>query len=804
MLKNYLTIFIRNLVRNVSFSIINITGLAIGIACCIVILVFARYEKSFDAFHPQAENTFRVVQHTKFPDQTLYWNTTAYPLAEALRNDFSEFKTVTLASGPVNHTFSIDDGTGSINRFEEQFVLFVDPWYHQVFDIKWIAGNPQTALKDPNSAVLTESFIQKSFHNGISNPAEVLGKTILLNGKDPLIVTGIVKDVPGNVNLHYNILIPYAFFKIHNEYYANNWSGNYQGTTFVVLNNKASETTLEQKIESWKKKYLKPEDNSRISYFLQPLTEIHNEALYGSSLGSYTMSNRMINAGIAVALFILLIASMNFINLTTAMAATRAKEVGIRKIMGGTRFKLILQFVREHTLLIIITLFVSVALSQVFIVRLNSTLDIINLKLSFQWSDLGLIGLVGLCVILLSALYPAVVLSSFKPADALKNKSLANQTNNGLSFRKVLIVFQFSIVQFFIIATIVIMNQMEYVKSKDLGFTKETVIMTPAPSSEKLESFRQKMLMQSTVTDVSFGSGPPTSVYGTHYGTSFRLTGQSEEESKDSEMKVGDLNYVDFYELQLLAGRKFNSLKASFDEFIVNEKLIQAMGWKPQEALGKKLKVNEGEGTIVGVLKDFHNTSLQSEITPCIMYNWIYFQDFAFIKIQTQSGLINSLTGIENIWKEFSSEGVYRYSFLDDLMEINYAAEKITFQGFIVFSAIAILIGCLGLLGLMSFMTTRKTKEIGIRKVLGASATEIITLFSKEFAWLLVIAFCVASPLVYYVMEEWLANFSYRISMSWWIFTCGGITGFMIAMITISFQSLKASWANPIDSLRNE
>lgn len=471
MYKSYLVIALRNLLRNKSFSIINITGLSIGITCCMVMLIFVRYETSFDTYHKQADNTFRVVQHTKFPEQTLFWNTTAYPLAEALRNDFSEFKTVTQASGPVSRTFSVDDGTGSINRFEEKFVLFVDPWYPEVFDMQWIAGNPKTALNDPDAAVLTESLIKKCFRKEISDPNEVLGKTISLNGKDPLVITGVVKDAPGNTNLQYNILVPYAFFKKHNHYFTHNWSGNYQGTTFVVLRNNGSQETLEKKIASWKKKYLKPEDDNRISYFLQPSKEIHNETLYDNSPGSYTMPGRIIKAATAIAIFILIIASVNFVNLTTALAATRAKEVGIRKVIGGTQLRLILQFVGENTLLILVTLFISIGLSQFVLAQLNAFLTIINLKLVFHWSDVSIIGAVGIVVILLSALYPAIVLSSYRPVEALKNKTVLSNSR-GPSLRKSLIVLQFSIVQFFIIATIVIATQMDYVKNKDLGIYK--------------------------------------------------------------------------------------------------------------------------------------------------------------------------------------------------------------------------------------------------------------------------------------------------------------------------------------------
>jgi ABC-type antimicrobial peptide transport system permease subunit len=288
------------------------------------------------------------------------------------------------------------------------------------------------------------------------------------------------------------------------------------------------------------------------------------------------------------------------------------------------------------------------------------------------------------------------------------------------------------------------------------------------------------------------------------YGATFRTPGQSEEEAQKCEMKIADLNYLDFYNLKLVAGRNFTALKHPYDEFIVNEKLVHAMGWQPEEALGKVLSINENDATVVGVVKDFHNTALQEEISPCAIFNWIYIQDVAFIKIQPKANLSASLAHIEKTWKKISPDRVYSYSFLDKLIEKNYAVENLVFQGFTLFSILAIVIGCLGLFGLMSFMTLKKNKEIGIRKVLGANVAQIVALFSKEFVIQVAIAFCIAAPMAYYMIDGWLQNFVYRIQLSPWMFISGGILALIIAMATVSYQSLKAALANPVDSLRNE
>jgi predicted lysophospholipase L1 biosynthesis ABC-type transport system permease subunit len=328
--------------------------------------------------------------------------------------------------------------------------------------------------------------------------------------------------------------------------------------------------------------------------------------------------------------------------------------------------------------------------------------------------------------------------------------------------------------------------------------------MLPSPEGQKLNAFRQKLMEHNSVTDITFGAGPPQSVYGLRYGTTFRLPHQPEDEGQECEMKAGDQHYVPFFGLELVAGKNFTSAKDVFDEFIVNEKLVKAMGWEPGEAIGRRLRMSEGEATIVGVMKDFHNSSLQDKITPCILVNWASFRECTFVKIESQAGISNSLAHIEKVWKDFWPTGVYKYDFVDDLIEKNYAVEKLTFLGFTTFAVIAVLIGCLGLFGLMSFMTIRKTKEVGIRKVLGATVAQIVALFSKEFVLLVTIAFCMAAPVVYYIMERWLSNFTYRVPLSWWIFAAGGMLALFIAMISVSYQSVRAAMANPVESLKNE
>lgn len=801
MFRNYLKTAYRNLLKNKIHTLINLAGLSIGIACTIVISIFISYESGFDAFHQKAPNTFRVVQHTQFSEGMLYWGTTCYPIAEALRNDFGDFASVTQAAGPMNRFFAVDRGNGEVVRFQEPYVLYVDTAYARVFDFQWLAGNPREAFALKNSIVLTEKTAKKSFGKiELKDYASILGKTILLNGKDPLTVTGVIEDAPGNVSLQYSILVPYEFFKENNPYSARNWAGNYRGTTFVVLKNNGDEAAIEQKINSWKKKYLRPEDDVRISYFLQPVNEVHNDTTYETTPESYAMPFSILRSAALVGIFILVIAAVNFINLTTARAVTRAKEVGIRKVMGSSRLRLVTQFVYEHSLLIVVTLLISVGLSQFAIDQLNNYLTAINLKLTFSWDDASMVLLIGCAVILIAAIYPALVLSSFKPVDAVKNK-IDGGRQRFFTLRRALIVMQFTVVQLLIIATIIVARQVHHFNNTDLGFTSKSILAMPAPMRESNEAFRTRLLEHPYITDVTFGSSAPIPV-DMSYGTSYWLPQQSEVEGKEAEMKVVDPGYISFFNLQLVSGRNFSDVREPFDEFIVNEKLAKSMGWTPEQALGRRLRINEGEATIVGVVKDFQNTSLRSDLTPCVLMNGAWLLDRAYVRIgNPMSGMT---ADIEKTWKEFAPEKVFSHTILTEAIEKQYGVETMVFHGFTAFSLIAIFIGCLGLFGLSSFMAIRRAKEIGIRKVLGASITNIVGQFSKEFMWMVVIGFLFASPLAWVLMEQWLQEFANRIQMGWWMFAAGGAIALVIALATVSFHSIQVGTSNPVDSLRNE
>lgn len=801
MLKNHLKIAWRNLIKDKTSSLINLLGLTVGITVCIVILIFVQYESTFDAYHENSDRTFRVVQHNQLPNQVLYWNTTAYPLAEALRNDFPEIDKVTQVAGPFTRTFQIELALDKKVLFEEPDVMFVDAFYSQTFDVEWLAGNETTALTGMNSIVLTERLAQRYFGFDASSYQSAIGQPILLQGKDPLTVTGVVKNPRGNSDHQYGALVPYEFFKKNNPYFSGNWSGNYQGTTYLALNAIDQKTGVESKIANWKSKYLNPQDNQRISYYLQPITEIHNETLYGPSPGGYIMPKGILKMAAVVAFFILFIALINFVNLVTARSHARSKEVGVRKVMGSSRMQLIAQFVWENCLIILLAAILSIALTQGLLEVLNNNLTIIDLNLKFKGIHLLFVALLIVLATVVAAIYPAMVLSGYQPIRALKNKAQNTQNLTG-ELRKTLVTFQFVLVQLFVIAAIILAFQMDYFSTSELGFNRQAVVITENPNQEKATVFREKLLTEVDVSKVSFGSGPPMAVNGIQLGTNYRLPEQAETEALDAEMKIGDIHYLDFFGLELLAGRNFTKNKETFDEFIVNETLLKSYGWTPSEALGKTIQINEGQATIVGVVRDFHNNSLQYEISPCIILNWTYFMQNGFIQLRNTNP--TSLENIKDTWQATYTNSIYKRQFFDDAIAKEYAVERLTFAGFGTFSVLSILLGCLGLFGLMSFIVAQKRKEIGIRKVLGASVLENIVFFSKKYIRLVALSFLIATPLVYYGMDQWLETFTYRIQPSIWMFLFGGVVTFLIALATCSFQSIKAARANPIHALKEE
>jgi putative ABC transport system permease protein len=814
MWKNYFKIAIRNLLRNRLYTLINILGLTLGISMAMVIYTVLHNETNFDSFHSKVPRAYRVVQHNHTADGTQFWNTTAYPLAEALRHDFPQLM-VTQTAEPLSGKISRDDRFNAIS-FEEEKLLFADQYFLTVFDFAeaypeqtlWLAGNAQTAFDHPNAVVLTQAAAERYFAG--KQQDEILGKTLQLNDHDNLIVTGLIKDLPPNTSLSFDILISYDLFKVQHQSQVNDWSGNHQGTTFVTLPEQTSQHDLQQALSSFKQQYLSPEDNKRIEYILQPLSEVHTNTRYGSSPGSYVVGQDILTGLGSLALFIALIACVNYINLSTAQSLKRTREVGVRKVLGATRKQLFFQYMTETFLITLLAAILSVCIGL-------WSIDLVNSKVSFTHynfildQDFLLFSLMTvLSITLIAGSYPALALSKQAPMQVFKQGKSSGKSS--FSIRKLLIVFQFSFAQLLIAATIIVALQMQHFRNKDLGYNKEAVLTVNIPDSDssKQEAFRQSLLQRPEIEHISFSSGPPTP-YGRQYGTSFRLPHEPAEMGREAEIKMVDRDYLAVYKLQMIAGNWISDVNKTeaFNGFVVNEALVRMLGKDPADVIGKHLSINEGEAPIIGVVKDFHNNSLQYEISPCVFLYWgTGFLDEASILLTSHTAkgpdLQNSLNLLENSWKEIFPDEVFHFAFLDERLAQHYRVENFVYKAFLFASAVAIFLGCLGLYGLISFVAVQRSKEVSIRKVLGASVTGILQLLSYDFIKLISIAVLIATPLAWYLTRYWLQDFAYRISLEWWHFLGAGALTMFIAVCTVSYQALKAATANPVKNLRTE
>jgi len=809
----YLKIGIRQLLKDKTYSIVNLIGLVIGMTSVILIFYTLKHELNFDHFHTDADQIYRVVQHNHTSDGIQYWNTTAYPLAEALHKDFPDLEAA-LAVGPLQHTMAVGAAGQSILRFEEKLVLYVDDNYLQLFDFGalnqplWLEGDPTTALKAEKSVVITEKTAQKYFAKIVEAGESVIGQTLLLDNRNLLTVTGMVSTPPSNTNLLFDFLLPYRLYQKQEAFATQNWSGNYQGTTYVKLLAQSSPTAVAQKIANWKKNYLFPEDIERIEYRLQPLADIHTNATYNSPLGSYTVNKRLLGGLAIMACLLILIPSVNVINLAVAQISRRSTHAGIRKILGGSRLQLIKLFLAEIFLLVLASCLFSIILAELLMTQINQRIDIVTIHLALDPTVILLSAGLVTCICLLAGLYPALKFATFSPASALK-KERNSSLQKGVGFRKSLISLQFSIANVFIIGTMVVALQMMHFKTADLGFNRDAIFTVNIPNqdSSRLQAFAHQIKDHPHIDNISFATGTPLTNDNDSWGTEYRLRQEEVQMMRAAEMKVVDLHYQDVFDLELLAGKWLSPANQveRFNGFIANEALVRSLGFTPSEAIGQSLIINEGEAPIIGVVKDFHNNTLHEAVSPCLIFHWnsgFYYE--GHIALAAHANLSTTLNFINDSWHTFFPESIYKGDFLEAQLARNYIIEEFVFSAFQLFSLIAIFIAIIGLYALASFVVVSRTKEIGMRKVIGASTQQIIQLITQDFLRPVILAIIISVPIAWYMMNQWLNNFTYRIELHWWIFMAAGLLALLMASVTVGIRSFSAAVANPIKALRNE
>lgn len=816
MFKNYVITNLRSLWRNKLNSIINIFGLAVSIACCIVVYVLVKHETTFDSFHSKADRIYRIVNDVKTAQGIQYNGISTFALAPALRTDFPNLETVTQLYSNNKAIIEISAKNGTRKLFEENHLSYTDPGFFKTFDVSLLAGNVNNLLTNPDEVIISKDIADKYFGNNIqSNYHSLIGSIITVN-KAPYRISAIMQNMPRNSNISCNIILPFSVFAKENAKVVQDWRQNYGDSyTFITLPKDYSPLKFDNELIAFKNKYLDKESAAKETYHTQPLSKVHTDTRYGGTL--YATPVIMLIAFIAMAVIILLASCINFINLATAQSLNRAKEIGIRKTLGSRKWQLAFGFMSETFLLVVMASLIALGLAYWALHAFNQYLSfIVVFDLHFDYTLFFFLIALALVITLLAGFYPAKIMAGFKPIEALKNSIKAKNAGfaNRFSLRKGLVVTQFIITQLLIICTIVVALQIKYFYSKDLGYRKagiETVEM-PSNDQKKIDVFRNQVMSLSGVRNISFSSGPPTSA-----GNAFseiRLPSASSKENINTERKFIDENYLSTYNIKLNAGRNLLPsdkvwLSDSLTNYnvIVNNKAIKALGFKnPYDALGKTILVDDNNNaTIVGVTADFDNTSLQEESTPVMMFNCATWVAIASIEMNATTSAA-TIVSIQKSWEAIYPDNIFKAMSLNDYIKHKafYLIQDIMYKGFKIFVFLSIVIGCMGLYGLVDFLALQRKKEIGVRKVLGASARGIVYLFSKEFLWLIAIAFVIAAPLAYLAMNAWLQTFANRIEIHAAYFIIAFFISIAIAVITVGYQSVKAALANPVKSLRTE
>ena len=805
MFKNYLKVALRNLWKNKAFSAINIIGLASGLAVCLLIVLYVVDELSYDKYNKNADRIYRLDADIYFNNTQANFATSPDPLALTLKREFPVVEEMTR----INNQSEILIKKDNLN-VQDHNCGYVDSTFFKVFTIPMISGNPITALQDPGSIVVDETTARKYF-----NSTDVIGKTLYVDNNTNCKITAVIKDIPRQSHFHFHFIRPRG--KDNDSWLSNN-AYNYilvrKGVSQAAMQKNATATVdkyigrdLEQQLHSSLKDLLS--SGNHFIYHLIPVTDIHlrSNKLYeieANGNGSYVYIFSVI------AVFILLIACVNFMNLSTARSANRAKEVGIRKVAGSLRVHLIAQFLTESVLLSFFSLILAISLALVLMPLFNQLAgkEMSVATLFSTWLFPVMIAL-AIIVGFVAGSYPAFYLSSFQPIQVLKGKVAKGFKSSWL--RSGLVVFQFSISIMLIIGTIIIYNQLDYIRSREIGYDRDQVLVVHNiyNLNNNIKTFRNEVVNISGVTDASAGDMPTSSNFDNEGW--FRDPGFDAKKAILLTNFFVDEHYVPTLGMQIKEGRNFSKdFPTDSVGVILNETAVKVLGFKDpfKEILYRPDFSRDGtiKGAIayhvVGVVKDFNFSSMHQQISPLVIqYNTNYQTLAVRVKPQNASSIISN---IESKWKSLAPGQPFSYSFMDADFNKVYTTEQQTGKLFLTFAVFAIFIGCLGLFGLVTYAAEQRTKEIGVRKVLGASVRGIVTMLSKDFAKLVLIASLIAFPVAWWAMHEWLKSFAYRIDISWWVFIVAAFAALLIALLTVSFQAIKAALANPVKSLRTE
>ena len=800
MLLHFFKTAFRNLKANKVYSILTVAGLGVGVAVFLVIFLFIRYQESFDDFHSKKANIYRILTTTGDKPGDHELSSVAFPLPTVLAHDFTDWKVTGIFAFHDIQIKALDEAGKTEKAFKEKDGVFcVDPAFFHIFDFPWLAGDPDKSLADNHSVVLSKRTAERYFGDW----HKAVGRSIRIGGSsNPSKVTGILADPPPNTDLKLDIVRPYKILHFGD---IKDWgSENGNLGCYVLLPQGVDPVTADRQLSAFSKKYQAPDNKNR--EIVQSLAEVHPDEKVDNFSGKKITVARIRSLWL-IASFILLIACVNFINIATAQAVNRAREVGVRKVLGGGRRQLRAQFLLEALLMVLGGVVLAVLLTGILMVPIGRVLEIpMSLTLLQEPGVLLFLGTTVVVVTLLAGFYPALVLSSFNPITALKTK-LVSRSARGLTLRRGLVVLQFVIAQALIIGTFLIVRQLDYFTHASMGFDKTAIVTVPFPgdslSRTKRSYLRDRLMAMKDIRMVSYHNSTPATD-GNNW-CNFMFDHSPKPTPVWIIEKWVDANFLSAYSIPLVAGRNFTRTD-SITEFVVNETFVRKLGFAhPEDVLNKEVVLMDGNraGPIVGVVRDFHQSSLKDSLTAVVMMNGAWFYNAAGIKM-TGENLPATIAAIRQLWAQVYPDYVFEYQFMDEKIAAFYMDEAKMSTFYQIFAAIAIFLSCLGLYGLASFMAAQRLKEVGIRKVLGATVGSIIYLFTREFMLLIGIAFLIAAPIAWYFVHQWVQQYAYRIPISGWVFVAGGMSALLIAMATVSYQAMRAAISNPVEGLRSE
>lgn len=794
MIYNYLLIALRNLRKNSSYSLLNVLGLGLSVACCVLIFLMVQHHLSFDAFHKKADRIARIVTDIQMETVTPFRGV-PNPMSKALRTEFSFVEKTAMYAGRGEALISVPNASGIPDKYkEEDLFAFVEPELFDILDLPIVQGDA-AALREPNTAILTEKIARKYYGH-----TDVIGKTFRYDNEVNFRVVGILRDLPDNTDYQNEILVSWVTRNNMPQHspYQDNWGGITGGNYCLALLQEGHNIAdLVAAMPAFRKKYHHPESEMLFQYKPLALTSLHLDRDYGGG----RIAKSYLWALTCIGIFLLITACVNFINMATAQALKRAREVGVRKSLGSTRSQLFWQFMFETSLIVAAAVTIGVAMAWLFLPYLNTWMEqTIHFSGPGRLPLIGFIAAISLAVVFLAGAYPGLVQARFQPVVSLRGHADGQQAG-GFSLRRILVTTQFAISQILIIGAAVVTAQIQFARDADWGFRPGVVLTLPVPEKTKMNVLREQLSAISGIKNISLCYQPPASRSNNQTGIQFE--NRPEGEPWMVNFKSADVHYIETFDLQLVAGRNLQP-SDTIREYLVNETFVKKLNLaSPEEVLNKKVNIDGISAPIVGVLRDFHNWALSEPISAISVST--YADSYSTCAVELQPGNpAPVLAKIKEVWENNYPDYYYECTFMDEQMTEFLESENIIMQLIRIFAGIAIFIGCLGLYGLAAFMVVRKTKEIGIRKTLGATVPGILWLFGKEYIRLIIIAFVIAAPVAWWVMNAWLEDYVYRAPFGPGIFVVGLVSSFLVAFLTVGFQSIRAAIVNPVKSLRSE